>query len=75
MFLFRNKSKPIAPNLREIAETTLRAMEHRYVYREGVVDEAVRRAAAVQGKEAIIDAIESAFHDYQCGPRLIGYVA
>jgi hypothetical protein len=74
--MFRRKRPKQAAdiNLREIAEVVLRNREARFVYREGVVDEAVRRASVAEGHEAICDAIEVAFMDYELGPRLVGYI-
>ena len=58
-------------NVHEIVMTTLRNRESRFVYRDGVVDEAMRRAALAVGNDAIIDAIGSAFKDFEIGPLLL----
>lgn len=61
-------------HLREICECTLRHRESSgWIYRNGVVDEAVRRATGAKGDEALINAIEAAFVEYEIGNRNYGH--
>jgi hypothetical protein len=57
--------------LRELCEITLREREKAWMYRDGVVEEAIRRASGAKSQKAIIDAVESAFIDYELGRRQV----
>lgn len=50
-------------NIREIAETVLRNSKEKF--RDGVIEEAVRRASGLKNEENIIDAVCSAFSAYR----------
>lgn len=85
--LFRNNPPAEFP-LHKICEDVLRHREAKWVYRDGVVDEAARRAAlqldsarsirphnAMREKETVINSIEETFREYERGPRDVGFVA
>lgn len=66
-FKRKNPTESISDiNIEEVARTTLyNRQSGGWSYRDGVIEEAVRRARNTKTKDELIDAIQSVFEEYE----------